>query len=633
MLSVSMYPIELPKMKFQEGLDFLLLELPPRYIPMMPNGVAHVATILKGIDVKFQVFDANIILYHRFHSQRILNNLNHVITDTGFVLPTNPWSITYADDWEDNDEILNHFSGFIDKIILEIIKARPKIVGFSLNGNNTKFTQRIIESIRACLPDCTVIVGGYMCVFHEIGPRVIGDYDYMIIGEAEASLPGLVQDILARKDPSDVPGVLSRFDSEGREFEAAPLFRELDTIEFPKYEWLDYGLYTGYDGYRLVPVSGSRGCVWAKCTFCSERFQWRRRSPQSIVDEFEWHAKRGANLFQFNESDLNGDPDSLVLLCEEVVRRGLLIRFMGQLRIHRKSDKAFFSVLRGAGFTSLRFGVDGWSRNTNRIQRKGYPISLIEDNLKACHQAGINVTVNIVLCVPGETEEDVSETIERIVSNQEHITVVEGLNILILAYGNDFYKDPDKYNIKFVGDKEEIYQKYPRAIPGHLWYWEKDGVVVNHNDRIGRLQRVADALSGIGLYVSPYANKRVEISMAEPQKLEDGVGGKCLQITQKDSLKERFNRIFQEKTVIYGTGIISQRIFDLVENKENIIFTDSNEYIWDTLLYNIRIIPNTDILKFSKRVIIASDAFADEIRTTLQGIYGETVDILLPGDI
>lgn len=632
MFNVSMYPMELPEISFQEGLDFLLLELPPRYMPMMPNGLGHVSNILKEIDAKYQVFDANIILYHQFHSQRILNNLTTVTTSSGFVLPTNPWSITFVDDWEDNDEVIAHFSVFIDKIILEILKARPKIVGFSLNGNNTRFTRRIIESIRAWLPDCTVIVGGYMCVFPEIGPKILADYDYMVIGEAEGTLADLVEAVLECKGPKDLPGILSRFDSKDHKFVPAPVFQRLDVIDFPRYDWFPYEIYTSYDGYRLVPVSGSRGCVWAKCTFCSEKFKWRRRSPQGIVDEFEWHAARGANLFHFNESDLNGDPESLVLLCEEVVRRGLFIRFMGQLRIHKKSDQAFFAILKSAGFTSLRFGVDGWSRNTNRIQKKGYPISLIDDNLKACHEAGINVNVNIVLCVPGETAFDITETIERIVRNREYITVVEGLNILILAYGSDFYNDPERYNIRFRGDKDEIYRDNPRAIPAHLWYWEKDGVIVSHQDRIDRLKRVSDALEEIGLYVSPYAHKRVELRMSESGKVV-APAAEYGEISQKDALHQRVNALFMKKTVIYGTGIISQRIFDLVENKDNIIFTDSNRHMWDTLLYNIKIIPNTDILKYTQQVIIASEAFADEIRTTLQEIYGDTLDILLPGDI
>ena len=45
----------------------------------------------------------------------------------------------------------------------------------------------------------------------------------------------------------------------------------------------------------------------------------------------------------FNESDLNGMPES-VEICDEIIKRGLnkKIILTGQLRIHKKSTKSFF---------------------------------------------------------------------------------------------------------------------------------------------------------------------------------------------------------------------------------------------------------------------------------------------------
>jgi len=631
MFDINIYPVKIPEIKFEENLDFLLIELPPRYMPMMPNGLAHVDTILKTCNIKHQVFDANIILYHLYHSNRILNDLEDVYTTTGFKLPLDPWDNTYVDEWDLNDEIINHFDFFIDKIIFEIVKVKPKIVGFSLNGNNLKFTEKIVANIRKFSPDTIIVVGGYTCVFYEIGPKVFTDYDYMVIGEAELSLGALVQSLMQGNRPKDMMGIISKYDSKGRKFMSASLVHDLDTIDFPTYDWIDYNLYVGYDGYRLIPIAGSRGCVWSKCTFCSEKFKWRRRDPQKIVDEFEWHSKRGGNLFHFNESDLNGDPDALVLLCEEVIRRELIIRFVGQLRIHQKSDRAFFDILKSAGFDNLRFGVDGWSKNTSRIQKKGYPVSLIDKNLKACHESGISVHVNIVIGVPGETESDITETIERIVKNREYITKVEGINILILGYGSDFYSTPEKYNIKFRGNKEEIYKNNPRSIPAHLWYWEKDGVVVDHEARINRLKRLSNALDEVNLYVSPYAEARVNLRMSESSKEMEAIE---LPIhTRMSAFKLKLEQLSQKPLVIYGTGEITRKIMFLIEQKKNILFTDSNKKYWHKSLYGIEIIPNDEISKYSNQVLIASIHFEDEIEEYLQSQYGMKLEIIKIKDI
>jgi len=623
MFNFTIYPIAIPPIQFEKDLDFLVMELPPRYMPMMPNGLGHVANILKNIEVKYQVFDANIILYHLFHSHRILNGLSNVVTNTGFQFPIDPWDNTFVDDWDSNEEIITYFEFYLDKIILEIVKAKPKIVGFSLNGNNIKMTEKIVSSLRVLHPECIIVVGGYTCVFHEIGPKVFSDYDYMMIGETELTLGNLVKALLKGERPFDLAGIRSKRDTPNRVFVPTPILHDLDSIDFPRYEWIDYTLYQSYIGTNLIPIAGSRGCVWARCTFCSEKFQWRRRSSKNIVDEFEWHSQKGGFLFHFNESDLNGDPKSLVEVCQEVIHRGLIIRFIGQLRIHKDSDRAFFDILKSAGFDSLRFGVDGWSKNANRIQKKGYPMSLIDDNLKACHEAGIAASVNIVICVPGETEDDITETIERVVKNKKYITKVEGLNTLILAYGSDFYANPEKYNIKFYGDKEELYTKYPTAIPSHLWYWEKDGVIVTPEDRINRLKRLANALDEYGLYVSPYADKRVQMRMNENVQ----------SVVEVNHHRSQLNTLSEHPLIIYGTGDIARKLLNLIDRKENVLLTDSNEKYWDKTLHGIKIIPNTELLTYANTVIIASVKFEDEIYKFLYETYGESLNIIKIGSI
>ncbi len=631
MFDLNIYPIEIPKVEFNKNLDFLLMELPPRYTPMMPNGLGHVDNILKSININHQIFDANIILYHMYHSNRILNNLSSIVSATGFEFPEDPWDNTFVDEWDSNDEIIDYFDFYIDKIVLELFIAKPKIIGFSLNGNNLNFTKRIVTKIKMILPECIIVVGGYSCVFSDVGPKVFKDYDYMIVGESELTLGNLVKLILDDKKPKNMAGIISKYDSDDWKFMPAPLLHDLDAIDFPRYDWIDYKLYTTYNEYRLIPIAGSRGCVWSKCTFCSEKFMWRRRSPKKIVDEFEWHSDKNGNLFHFNESDLNGDPDSLIEVCREVIKRGLIIRFVGQLRIHQRSDRDFFDILKSAGFNSLRFGVDGWSKNTNRIQKKGYPMSLIDDNLKACNEAGINVAVNIVIGVPGELEADIDDIIEKIVKNRKYITKVEGLNILMLSHGSNFYSEPEKYNIKFNGNKDDIYDKYPSSIPAHLWYWEKDGVVVNHEDRINRLKRLSNALDEMGLYVSPYVGLRVKLRMSESSNHDDA--SLSNKINKRDRIKDKLNSISKKPLVIYGTGEISNKIINMIDDKSYMFLTDSNPEYWGKSLNKVKVIPNTNILDYSSQVFIASEKYENEIKNFLVKEYGSSLKIIKLGDI
>ncbi len=406
------YPIEIPPVDFLPKQDFILLELPPRYMPLMPNGLGYVHNILKRTGISFQAMDVNVIFYHRYHATRFLNGGKVPLLPSGTPMPQDPWQITATDQWNE-PEVFQYFQPQIQEVIHGLVKAKPKIVGLSLNGLNLKVAQEVVRGVRHGLPEAIILVGGHSCVFPVVGAWRFPGFDFMFIGEAELTLEPLLKSILAGEKPKDLPGVISRFDSPGRIWDPAPLLEDLDSADFPRYEWADIGVYRAYDGNHLIPITASRGCRWSRCNFCAERFPWRRRSPESVVNEMEWFTNRGGRTFHFNESDLNGDPDALLAICDEIVKRKLKVALIGQLRIDRRSDRNFFDRLRAAGFVSLRFGVDGWSKNTLHLQRKGYPMSLVEQNLRDCYEAGIQAGVNIVVGIPGETDEDIQESIEN----------------------------------------------------------------------------------------------------------------------------------------------------------------------------------------------------------------------------
>ena len=488
----SRYPIEIPPIDFLPKQDFILLELPPRYMPMMPNGVGYVHNILKKMGIPFQTLDLNIVFYHLYHAMRILGGNEKIILPSGSPMPEDPWQITDIDKWND-PEVLQYFEPQIQDVIDGLVEAKPKIVGLSLNGLNLKIAREVVKGLRRGLPEALVLVGGHSCVYPDVGPRHFPDFDYMCIGEADLTLEPLVKSLLAGERPKDLPGILSRYDSPGRVWEPAPLLEDLDAVDYPTYEWTDIRVYRTFDGNQLIPITASRGCCWSRCHFCSERFPWRRRSPKKVVEEIEWFANRGGRVFHFNESDVNGDPDALLAICDEIVKRKLKVSLTGQLRIDKRSNRDFFNRLRAGGFVALRFGVDGWSINTLRLQKKGYPLSLVEQNLRDCYESGIRVAVNIVIGVPGETDEDIQESINNMLHNKNHFHLLENIHTLILSHGSEYYEHPEHHHIRFRGDKKELYERFPDMIPPHLWY--SLDPYIDHEVRLNRMRMIANCIT------------------------------------------------------------------------------------------------------------------------------------------
>ncbi len=510
------YPCPVPTFSVQPNLDFLLLELPPRYLPMMPNGVAYVHNILMKCGIKFQTIDMNIVVYHKFHERRIREKIDSVITSSGYKLPEDPWDNTNMGEW-DRAEVIDYFMPDIQRLLDEIASKKPKAVGLSLNGNNRILAKKFVGELRKKMPNIIIVVGGYDCVYYGLGQYLFPDFDYMLIGEAELTLEPLVKALAKGAKPKDLKGIVSRYDSPERVWEKSPLLQDLDSIDFPKYQWANHVWYQDCERKHLIPIAASRGCNWGRCRFCGECFPFRKRNPLKVVDEIEYYTKYGFHTFHFNESDVNGDPQTLYDLCSEIIKRNLTVKFVAQLRIDKRNTADYFKHLAKAGFTHLRFGVDGWTDNLLRLQNKGYNMGIVFQNLEGCHSAGITTTVNMVIGVPGETENDVSEAIENIIKCKNYISVVESFNTLLLICGSEYHRNPEKYKIRFRKKKNEIYSTYVHFVPAELWYSEEP--YIDQDVRMRRLEKIISILHKHGVNIGSFASKVVEKLRSECEEM------------------------------------------------------------------------------------------------------------------
>lgn len=506
------YPLPIPPISFQADLDFLLLDLPARFLGMLPNGLGYVHNILKTTGCNFQTADLDMIFYHRYHSRRLLDGAERLFAPDGRELPMDPWGVNTAEDFWYDEGYVEYFRPEIERTVAELIKANPKILGLSLHGTNRMIATEVIRRMREARPQMIIIVGGYDCNNPNTSPQVIEDYDYMVIFEAETSLPPLVEALLAGRRHFHIPGVVIKNKLSaalGTPFASAQLQEDIDAQGFPTYEWADPILYRNHNGYQLIPIILSRGCRWSRCTFCGERFHWRRRDPIKVADEIEWFVERGGKTFHFNDSDLSGDPEAVRAVCEEILRRNIRdITMMGQLRVQKGYNPDYFKVLKEAGFGRLRYGIDAWAKNTLKLQKKGYTLDMIEEVLTYTKQAGIQIGMNLVIGIPGETEADIDETIANIIKNRDKFDLIENLNTLILTTASVYWTDPEKFGIVLHEDKNELERKHPVTIPSSLWH--STSPYIDQDVRRARLERILDATANYDINIGGYAERRAK---------------------------------------------------------------------------------------------------------------------------
>ena len=557
------YPIAFPGIDIQPNLDMLLVDVPARSLAQLPIGFAYVHKAIRQTGVKLQAIDVDLIAYHRYHSRRCLNYLDHIESD-GIVHPRDPWQAENYIVWTDR-KFLTYFHDILDELIEKVIQARPKIVGLSLHQTSHASVTYVVERIKQALPEVLVIVGGMSCYQHFVAKRIFPDADYVVVGEADTVIGPLVEALVRGERPSNVPGAVSRHDSEDRTFIGAPLPHNLDVIGAPDYGFTDLDLYVNWDGYRLMPLVGSRGCGWSRCTFCAERFNWRARTPEKVAEEIEYYTTRGFKDFVFNESDFNSNLSFVVRLCKEIVRRGIKANFTSQLRIGKDCDFEYYKAMKEAGFSCLRFGVDALSENTLKLQRKGYTKQMVLDNLKHCHTLGIFTEINVVIGVPGETDADIDESADFIIEMKPYIGRVAFINPLMLFVGSVYYFEPEQHNIKFNGDKDELYRQYFVSLPDSAWYSTEP--YIDHHTRTERFFRIVDRIHTSGVPLGAFANFTAEFrkkrhedshtltqpkpagadngeSSAEPEVSAAAWLAEMVQTTTRDEDKTEFQKTF-----------------------------------------------------------------------------------------
>ncbi len=471
----TIYPFPYPDIRFDPDLDVLLLDLPSAAGLQIPVSVAYVHKALKRSTARFQTFDAGIILYHRFQIHRLFDLGHDPTLRNGAPLTADAWGYNERA-WVDPrlwPFLLDFFAEDIDEIVRQILIAKPKVLAMSIHQRNEWITRHVARRVKLDRPDTLILIGGHSCYTRETGAAAFPDYDYMVVGEADLVVGPLVEALARGERPTNMPGVASKFDAPEQPFIPGPAPHNLDIVG-----GLDYdatpdvnALYRSWNGQQSTAIPLTRGCVWSRCSFCAERFSFRSRSPEKYVDELQAVLASGRNgAFSASDSDFGGQPSVIHEVCEEIVRRGLKLSFSGQIRVNKEYDYEFFKLMRAAGIQALNFGADAFTENTIRRQNKGYTLDTVIRNYTDCHRAGIRTDTNIVTGTPGETDDDITNSISFIAKHRDIFHIINNINCCELVNNSVYWHFPEKHGIYFYGNKDDIFKKYRFGVPQSLWY-------------------------------------------------------------------------------------------------------------------------------------------------------------------
>src|SRR5262249_19982347 len=282
-------------------------------------------------------------------------------------------------------------------------------LGFSPVCSSYPLTLRIAAEVKRLHPESVVALGGPQASVVDIATmRAYPFIDLVVRGEAEQTLPDLLDALASHSPLAAIPGLTFRRDGDIARNPDAPLILDLDSLPFPAFP-----LFPDIRFCRHFPLELGRGCPFA-CTFCSTNDFFRRRfrlkSPAHMIAEMR-RVKReyGINSFELVHDMFTVDRKRVVAFCEALLESKEEFYWGCSARTDCV-DEELIALMARAGCRGIFFGIETGSSRMQQIIDKGLDLDDSSERVGICDKFKISTAVSLMAGFPEERMDDLRAT-------------------------------------------------------------------------------------------------------------------------------------------------------------------------------------------------------------------------------
>lgn len=293
----------------------------------------------------------------------------------------------------------------------EVTNFQPDVVGVTMAyTHGWRSAEAVCALARMAAPQALIVVGGAHATMSAEWLRLRGTADLVVRGEGEAALTDVCRWVADGRDPRNITGIWPP---------APPLdicklpYLDRSLVDMPLY--LSRPLYWQTKRRPVATVSSSRGCQF-KCAFCSTTNlwgEWRGRSPDQMLHECrELRDRWGAREVAWQDDQFLGDPERIRTFCRLAIATRL-----GMTHINPPGmspalmDAGLLRLMRDAGWYRVCFSVDVGNETARRFVKKPVKLADMRAMVRTANRLGLWTYGTFVIGFPGETRQDIEETI------------------------------------------------------------------------------------------------------------------------------------------------------------------------------------------------------------------------------
>lgn len=283
----------------------------------------------------------------------------------------------------------------------------------------------VLGQLRALSPRTPLILGGN--ITRNVRLDLLMDklpIDFAVVGEAESSLPELIEALEAGTGFEAVPGVAFR-GPDGSIVRNASRRVALDQENLlPAYDAIDLQRYI--DDYRhhvigglgrMMPVLTGRGCKGG-CSFCSPTVgRFMPRPIDHILEEIEeWNRRYAFEWITFATEVFFVSDEDVLAFC----------RAYRQVRPHKPWSCCFrmdqspelLGVMKEAGCVMITAGLESASETILPKLKRGCSVDQFKRTLHAARRVGLVMDSPFMMTNEDETADDLKTTFDFVIENK-----------------------------------------------------------------------------------------------------------------------------------------------------------------------------------------------------------------------
>ena len=253
------------------------------------------------------------------------------------------------------------------------------------------------------------------------------NFDCAIAGEGEIAVKNFVNAVINKEDISKVPGLVKKIGNKKYIINPTARVHFMDVLPRPARHLVNMEGYFKIGAFhssksrskRVLNVMCSRGCP-EKCTFCTTPAMWgqltRWRSIPHIMNEIKNDVKDyKIGEIQFDDDTLTVNKRMLYSLCSELEKVGVPWCTPNGTKVnyHLRDQYHMYKAMADSGCYQLTLACEsGVQRVLDEVINKRLPLETIKPAIERAKKAGLLVHTFWIIGYPGETYEEIQQTID-----------------------------------------------------------------------------------------------------------------------------------------------------------------------------------------------------------------------------